>query len=154
HEPGGGVLERLNAVVGVAAVFELVDLLFANLAHQGIGHVVVFADAEIEELPLGVGRQDGAFGPFDLLELVDFGALAVVGAADAVGEQRLEPGVGLHESPRKPAADRAGDPGGLAMHFGSSYGFSWEINSRSGGGPLPRRAQPARGFYLTGAMGR
>jgi len=32
-------------------------------------------------------------GPLDLLELIDFGAFAVIGAADALGEQLLEIGV-------------------------------------------------------------
>src|SRR5207302_1553261 len=37
--------------------------------------------------------QGGAFGALDLLELVDLVALAVVDAADAFGEEGLEPGV-------------------------------------------------------------
>ena len=94
HEAGGGFLEGGDAVVGVAAVFELVDLALERLAHQRIGHVVVLADAEVEQPALGMGGQGGPLGPLDLLELVDLGALAVVGAADALGEQRLEPGVG------------------------------------------------------------
>jgi hypothetical protein len=40
-----------------------------------------------------MGSQGGALGALDLLELVDFGALAVIDAADAFGEQRLEPGI-------------------------------------------------------------
>ncbi len=60
--------------------------------HRGVGHVVVFADAEVEELPLRMGGEDGSLGPLDLLELIDFGPLAVVGTADAVGEEGLEPG--------------------------------------------------------------
>ena len=94
HEAGGGLLEGGDAVVGVAAVFDLVRLALEHVAHQRIGHVVVFADAEVEQPAFRVGGQGGALGPLDLLELVDLVALAVVGAADAVGEQRLEPGVG------------------------------------------------------------
>ena len=52
---GGGLLEGCDAVVGVAAVFELVDLALEHLADQRIGHVVVFADAEVEQSALGMG---------------------------------------------------------------------------------------------------
>ena len=62
-----------------------------GLADVCRGHVVVFADAEIEQLAIGVCGQSGAFGSFDFLELVDGGAFAVVGTADAVGKQRLKP---------------------------------------------------------------
>src|SRR5262245_1295164 len=43
-----------------------------------------------------MGGEDGTLGALDLLDLVDLGALAVAGAADAVREQGLEPGVGSH----------------------------------------------------------
>src|SRR5262249_522822 len=92
HEVGCRFFEGEDAVVGVAAVFQLVDLAFGDLAHQGVGHVVVFPDAEVEERPLRMGGQEGRFGWFDLPELVDFGAQAVAGAADAVGKQVLKPG--------------------------------------------------------------
>ena len=57
------------------------------------GHVVVLADAEIDQLPLGMFGQGLAFRPLDLFELIDLAALAVVGAADAVGEELLEIGI-------------------------------------------------------------
>ena len=94
HERGDRFVEAGVAVVGVAAVFGLVDL-FGHAAADGLGgHGVVFADAEVEELALGIIGQGLAFGALDLFELVDFGAFAVVDAADAVGEQGLEVGVG------------------------------------------------------------
>src|SRR5262249_50243897 len=65
-----------------------------GIADVDVGHVVVLADAEVEELAFGVFGEGLALGALDLLELVDLGALAVVGAADAVGEEGLEPGVG------------------------------------------------------------
>ena len=117
HEAGGGFLEGGDAVVGVAAVFELVDLALERVAHQRIGHVVVFADAEVEQLAFGMGGQGGALGPLDLLELVDLGALAVVDAADAVGEQRLEPGIGgvvLMDAGASDWVFQAGEPAALA----------------------------------------
>ncbi len=95
HEAGGRLLEGGNAVVGVAAVFKLVDLALGCLADEGIGHVVVFADAEIQELPLWVGGQHRALGPLDLLELVNLAALAVIDAAQTLGEEGLKPGVRL-----------------------------------------------------------
>ena len=61
------------------------------------GHLVVLADAEVQQLPLGVFGQGLPLGPLDLLELIDFGAFAVVGAADALGEELLEVGVGHEE---------------------------------------------------------
>src|SRR5262249_5299410 len=93
HEAGGGLLEGGDAVVGVAPVVELVHLALENVADDGVGHVVVLADAEVEEAALGVGGQGGALGALDLPELVDLRALAVVSAAEAVGEQGLKPGV-------------------------------------------------------------
>ena len=97
HEAGGRLLEGGDAVVGVAAVLGLVDLLGHAAADDLGGHRVVLADAEVEQLALGMVGQRLALGPLDLLELVDRGAFAVVGAADAVGEQRLEVGVGHGE---------------------------------------------------------
>ena len=93
HEAGDGFAEGGDAVVGVAAVFGLVDLLGHAAADELGGHGVVFADAEVEELALGMVGERLALGALDLLELVDRGAFAVVGAADAVGEERLEVGV-------------------------------------------------------------
>ena len=62
-------------------------------------------------LPLGMVGQRLALGPLDLLELVDRGAFAVIGPADAVGEQRLEVGVGhgntLAEVRRRQQSDDA-----------------------------------------------
>jgi hypothetical protein len=41
-------------------------------------------------------REGLPLGAFDLLELVDLGALAVIRSADPFGEQRLKPGIGGH----------------------------------------------------------
>jgi hypothetical protein len=97
HEPGDRLLERRRAVVGVAAVFGLAELLDQGAADALVGDAVVLADAEVEKLPLGMLGEGLAFGALDLLELVDGGGLAVLGAADAVGEQTLEVGVGPGE---------------------------------------------------------
>ena len=83
-----------DAVVGIAAVLRLVDLLGHHAADALRRHRVVLADAEVEQLPLRVVGQRLPLGPLDLLELVDRGAFAVTGPADAVGEQALEIGVG------------------------------------------------------------
>ena len=87
HEPGDRLLERRDAVVGVAAVLRLVDLLGHDAADRRVGHLVVLADAEVEQLPLGMLGQGLPLGPLDLLELVDLGAFAVAGPADALGKQ-------------------------------------------------------------------
>ena len=94
HEPGGGFLERGDAVIRVAAILDAIHLAFQSLADERRGHVVVLTDAEVEELPLGMGGEGGAFGALDLLELVYLRVLAVVGSADAIREESLEPGVG------------------------------------------------------------
>src|SRR5262249_62055331 len=100
------------------------------------------ADAEVEQLPLRVLSQRLALGTLDLLELVDLGALAVPGAADAVGEEGLEVGVahGFVSGPvvgtllyaasgweqgRLPATP--GRPGGGALRAAS-------LSGRAGGG--------------------
>ena len=57
------------------------------------GHLVVLADAEIDQRPLGMLGQRLPLGPLDLLELVDLGAFAVLGAADPLGKQLLEIGI-------------------------------------------------------------
>src|SRR5262245_14759851 len=93
HERRRGFLERGDAVIGVAAILELVDLALGDVAHERIGHVVIFTDAEIEQRPLRMRRQHRPLGPLDLLELVDLRALAVVDAADALGEEGLKPGI-------------------------------------------------------------
>ena len=90
HEPRGRLLERRDAVVGVAAVLRLVDLLGHDAADRGVGHLVVLADAEIEQLPLGMLGQGLPLGPLDLLELVDFGAFAVVGRRRCGGRTAAE----------------------------------------------------------------
>ena len=93
HELGGRVLVVLDAVVGVAAVLDLVGLASQRLADDGGGHVVVLADPEVEQLAVRMVGQGFPLGALDLLELVDLGPLAVVGPAEAVGEEGLEPGV-------------------------------------------------------------
>ena len=79
HQPRRRLLERGDAVVGVAAVLGLVDLLGHDAADRLGGHLVVLADAEVDQPPLGMLGQGLPLGPLDLLELVDFGAFAVVG---------------------------------------------------------------------------
>ena len=93
HEPGRRLLEGGDAVVGVAAVLGLVDLLGHDAADRLGGHLVVLADAEVEQTPLGVLGQGLPLGPLDLLELVDFRAFAVAAAADPLGEEMLKIGV-------------------------------------------------------------
>src|SRR5262249_994069 len=59
-----------------------------------MGHLVILADTEIEQRALGVFGKGLALGALDLLELVDFGPLAVVGPTKALGKEGLKPGVG------------------------------------------------------------
>ena len=90
HEPRGRLFIGRDAVVGVAAVLRPIDLAGHHRAHALGRHLVVLADAEVDQLPLGMLGQGLALGPLDLLELIDRGALAVIGAADAVGKQLLK----------------------------------------------------------------
>ncbi len=57
HEPRRRLLELRNAVVGVAPVLWLVDLLGHHPPHTFGGHRIVLADAEVEQLPLGIVGQ-------------------------------------------------------------------------------------------------
>ncbi len=91
---GRRFLEGRNAIVGVAAIFQLVHFDLEHIADERICHIVVLADTEVEQTAFGMSGQGGAFGPLDLLELVNLAALAVVGPADAVGEERLKPRIG------------------------------------------------------------
>ncbi len=93
HEDGCGLLERLNTVVGVAPVLQLIDLELECVAHERVGHVIVFADAEVEEPSFGVGLERCTLGAFDFLKLVDLRAFAILAAADALGKERLKPRV-------------------------------------------------------------
>src|SRR5262249_25559092 len=79
------------------------------------GHVVVLADAEVQEPALGVRRQRRTLGSLDLLELVDLRVLAIVGAANALGKQGLEPGVGCGCAHR----DESGIKGGKGRRHSS-----------------------------------
>ena len=90
HVFRGGDLERLNAVVGVAAVGGIINRLLQRLADRHRGHLVGLADAEVEQLdirPRGAGRR---LGTFDFLKLVDFVRSSKGFATDAVGEERLK----------------------------------------------------------------
>jgi hypothetical protein len=90
HVAGGGLLEFGAAVVGVAAVFGLGGGVLEGVDDVGEGHFVGLADAEVNEGRVGVGGAGGGFGALDFLEFIDGGGLAVVRAADAVGEELLE----------------------------------------------------------------
>ena len=90
HETGDGLAERRDAVVGVTPVFRPVNLVGHCLADRRRGHLVVLADAEIQQFSLGMLGNRLALGPFDLLELIDFASLAVLGAANSFGEQLLK----------------------------------------------------------------
>ena len=96
HESGDRLLELGDAVVGVAPVLRLVDLGGHHPADRLGGHLVVFADAEIDQLSLGMLGQRLTLRPLDLLELVDLRALAILGTADPIGKKRLEIGVAHH----------------------------------------------------------
>ena len=92
HIPGRGVLELLDAVVGVTAVLGLLRLLLERLDHAGKGHLVGLAHAEVDELHARIRGQRGALRALDLLELVDLLFLAEHLAADALGEEGLDVG--------------------------------------------------------------
>jgi hypothetical protein len=88
-----------DTVVGVASIFELVHFALEGVAYNGVRHVIVFTDAEVEQTAFGMRLQGGAFGTLDLFELVDLGPLAIAATTDTVGKKLLEPGIlgGGHE---------------------------------------------------------
>ena len=114
HEAGDRFAEGGDAVVGVATVFGLVDLLGHAAADDLGGHLVVLADAEVEQLAVGMVGERFALGALDFLELVDGGAFAVVGTADAVGEEFLEVGIRHKYSLDNKLLIANGDPHALA----------------------------------------
>jgi hypothetical protein len=87
---GGGLFVFVDAVVGVAAVFDLVELCDHGMTHRLRSHLVVLADAEIHQRTVRKISQGRALGALDLLELVNGGGFPVVLAADALGEQFLD----------------------------------------------------------------
>src|SRR5260370_30377505 len=91
HEAGGGLFECHDAVIRVTPVFQLVDLALEDVPDERIGHVIILADAEIEQPSLGMSGQGSALGPLDFLALIDFVALAVAAAADPLVAKRLKP---------------------------------------------------------------
>ena len=90
HVAGGGGLEIGAAVVGVGAVFPLRGFFREAGDHGRERHVVGLADAHVDQLDAGIFGGGGAFGAFDLFELVDLGVFAEVGTADPGGEVLLE----------------------------------------------------------------
>ncbi len=52
HEAGHRLFEHGRAIVGVAAVFRLVDFIGHAAADDLRGHFVVLADAEVEQLAI------------------------------------------------------------------------------------------------------
>jgi hypothetical protein len=90
HEAGNRLLEAGIAVVHVAAVLGLVDLLGHSPTDRLGGHRVVLADPEIDQRPARSVGQGLPLGPLDLLELVDLGPFAVVRSANPLGKQGLK----------------------------------------------------------------
>ncbi len=76
-----------NSVDVVSCVFRT---LSSGCEPVCIGHLVIFADAEIDQVPVGKIFDRLPLGPLDFLELVNFVRLAVVRTADALGKQVLE----------------------------------------------------------------
>ncbi len=90
HVAGRGRLEVGAAVVGVGAVLPFRGFFREAGDHGRERHVVGLAHAHVDQLDAGILRGGGAFGAFDLFELVDFGVFAEVGTADPGGEILLE----------------------------------------------------------------
>ncbi len=90
----GGLFQDRVAIVRVAAVLGQSRLGAQFLDHLRERHLVGFAHPEVNDIRPGMQCHRGAFGPFDALEFIDRLRLAVLAAADAVGEELLDVGVG------------------------------------------------------------
>ncbi len=93
HQPRRGLFEFGHAIVGVAAIDRLIDLARHHGTDRLGGHLVVLADAEVNQFALGMLGHGLALGPLDLLEFINLGSLAVIGTADPLGEQGLKVGI-------------------------------------------------------------
>ncbi len=93
HEAGDRLLEGRNPIVGVAAVLRLVDLVPHYGPHALRGHLVIFANAEVEDCAVGIVGHRLPLGPLNLLKLVDLRSFSVAHSTDAVGKMALKPGV-------------------------------------------------------------
>ena len=91
HEPCSSFFVGSDAIICVASVFNFIDLSFQEVSNEGGSHVVIFANAEIEELAFWVGSKCCALSSFDFFELVDFGGFPIVCATDTICEKRLKP---------------------------------------------------------------
>jgi hypothetical protein len=78
----------------ITAILGLIDLMSHHLTYSWRGQGIVFTDAEVEQLTLGVIAQCLPLGAFDLLELIDLCVFTIVRTADALGEELLEVGIG------------------------------------------------------------
>ena len=107
HQSGRGLLKLANAIVGVATVGRLIDLATHRGADRLRRKLVIFADAEVDQLALGMLGHGLALGPLDLLELIDLGPFAVIDTANAFGKEILKVRI-AHKSAvtRKCAVDR------------------------------------------------
>ena len=94
HEPRSRLFELQRTVVRVAVSGRFVDLLSQHASDSFVGHGVVIAYAEVEQLALRVIGKRLPLGPFDFLELVDGGTFTIVGTSNTFGKLRLEIGVG------------------------------------------------------------
>src|SRR5690606_2894318 len=90
HEPRYRFLKGGDTVVGIATVFRTVDFFGHARPNSRRRHFVVFADAKVQQRPVGILGKSLSLGPLDLLKLIDFGSLAVTGAANPLGEERLK----------------------------------------------------------------
>ena len=86
HISSRRLFEFQNAVVGVAAVFDLVDFLRHSFADGDVSHLVVFANAEVEQFAFRMICQRLALGALDLFKFINRRVFAVVGAANSVSK--------------------------------------------------------------------
>src|SRR5438132_1550958 len=106
HVVGRRLLEGRDAIVGIAAVLDLIDFGLERRANGRIGQLVVFADAKVEQFAIRIIGERLPLGPLDLLELVDVAAFAVGRADDALADL-------LDESAYKSLPDYPGEPPSL-----------------------------------------
>ena len=78
HETRRCFFEFGHTIVGIAAVFRLIDFLCHHIANGLIGHRIIFTNAKVQECTVRMIGKCFSLGTLDLFKLVDLGVFTVI----------------------------------------------------------------------------